>query len=377
MNLENVQIELGRLLALVQGWISGGEIPAIERDLVLDKLKTLYGELRFVRPEMEEPATPAAEVHAVAAPAEEAVPDLPALDVIDLDEVFLSEELFAETPEVGPAAEEPAVLDPESEPVRVPEEPAAAGKEPERTVPEEPAAGPQKETAPRLQSSLFDLDEIPVHRRESRRALMSLYGEAPARKSNRHRPKHEPAPDSEPPVEEIRPAAAPVAEAGMPSPAEPMPAVENPGQPEPAAAAAPVAAFEPEPEPVATVSEALDEPVFSEEPVSEGLPVLGEVIGSERRTLADTIAPQRSTLGAAAGSIASIRSAIGINDRFLLIGELFGGDAALYEQAIDALDGMESLDDCLIYAAENYVWNANSDGAKLLFELLERKYGAC
>ena len=28
----------------------------------------------------------------------------------------------------------------------------------------------------------------------------------------------------------------------------------------------------------------------------------------------------------------------------------------------------------MIYIAENYAWNANSDGAKLLMELLERKF---
>ena len=42
--------------------------------------------------------------------------------------------------------------------------------------------------------------------------------------------------------------------------------------------------------------------------------------------------------------------------------------------ALDALNGFGDLDDCMIYIAENYAWNANSDGAKLLMELLERKF---
>ena len=32
------------------------------------------------------------------------------------------------------------------------------------------------------------------------------------------------------------------------------------------------------------------------------------------------------------------------------------------------------FDDCMIFIAENYAWNANSDGAKFLMELLERKF---
>ena len=47
---------------------------------------------------------------------------------------------------------------------------------------------------------------------------------------------------------------------------------------------------------------------------------------------------------------------------------------AAYEAAIDALNGFDNLDDCMIYIAEHYAWNPNSDGAVLLMELLERKY---
>ena len=92
MNLENVREELERLLALVQGWITAGEIPSIERDLALDKIKSLYDELRFARAQHPEPAVAAPraeEPAAAAAPAEE--PEAPVLEVIDLDEVILSD----------------------------------------------------------------------------------------------------------------------------------------------------------------------------------------------------------------------------------------------------------------------------------------------
>ena len=49
-------------------------------------------------------------------------------------------------------------------------------------------------------------------------------------------------------------------------------------------------------------------------------------------------------------------------------------DARAYEAALDKLDAFGDFDDCMIYIAENYAWNANSDGAKFLMELLERKF---
>lgn len=104
--------------------------------------------------------------------------------------------------------------------------------------------------------------------------------------------------------------------------------------------------------------------------------VLGEVINHDVQTLADTIAPPRDRASELLRNepVTDLRRAIGINDRFLLIRDLFGGDDAAYEVAIDALNGFDNLDDCMIYIAEHYAWNPNSDGAELLMELLERKY---
>ena len=38
------------------------------------------------------------------------------------------------------------------------------------------------------------------------------------------------------------------------------------------------------------------------------------------------------------------------------------------------LNDCADFDDCMIYIAENYAWNPNSDGVKLLMDLLERKF---
>ena len=104
--------------------------------------------------------------------------------------------------------------------------------------------------------------------------------------------------------------------------------------------------------------------------------MLGEVINANVHTLADTIAPPHDIASELrrSESVADLHRAIGINDKFLMIRDLFGGDGEAFERAIEALNGFDNLDDCMIYVAENYAWNANSDGAKLLMELLERKF---
>ena len=56
-----------------------------------------------------------------------------------------------------------------------------------------------------------------------------------------------------------------------------------------------------------------------------------------------------------------------------MIRDLFGGDATLYEQTITRLNEFDDLDECMIYIVENFRWNPDSEGAKLLVSLIERK----
>ena len=122
-----------------------------------------------------------------------------------------------------------------------------------------------------------------------------------------------------------------------------------------------------------------DEPGFEEITLEAAAPagvVLGDVINHDVQTLADTLAAPRDRASELRRSepVTDLRKAIGINDKFLLIRDLFGGDGEAYERAIGTLNDCADFDDCMIYIAENYAWNPNSDGVKLLMELLERKF---
>ena len=103
--------------------------------------------------------------------------------------------------------------------------------------------------------------------------------------------------------------------------------------------------------------------------------VLADVLGGEQQTIADTMAatqsPDVATIVAA--TTTSLMKSVSINDKILLTRDLFAGNSALYEQAMEVLDSYESLDEAMLFIYDNFDWNPNSEGAKLLVDLLMRK----
>jgi hypothetical protein len=106
---------------------------------------------------------------------------------------------------------------------------------------------------------------------------------------------------------------------------------------------------------------------------NEQAPVLGEQF-HEAPSVADAISCPKGV--AESAPVTSLREAIGVADKFMLIRELFDGDGDAYDVAIDNLEKLPSFDDCVIYIAENYAWRAQSEGTKFMMELLQRKYNA-
>ena len=101
-------------------------------------------------------------------------------------------------------------------------------------------------------------------------------------------------------------------------------------------------------------------------------PVIGEQF-HEKPSVADSIACPKGV--AESAPVSSLRGAIGVADKFMLVRELFDGDASAYERAIDALEEQASFDDCVIYISENFAWRAQAEGTKFMMELLQRRYG--
>ena len=359
MALKRVDERLSRLSTLVEKWNNSGNVPRIERDMALEELRRIYDELLDYTPQQAETPVVEAEAPAVEEPEAEADEEIEHSDEREAEEVVevvapaVAAAVVTVHEDVGDAFDDALDIDAllglsgedsieEAEATRSIEEtieetievePAAeANAEPE--VKSEAEAKPEESATERsIGGGLFDIDDIPV-RTKSGRKMISLY-DAPIKTS-------EPAKES---------ASVPAEEVVMVEKVEVEPA------PAPMPAPAPQPTPAPQPAPAPREEEAPQR--------------LGDVIAKNVTTLADKMAEEQPT--AAYNRITDIRKAIGLNDKFLMIRDLFGGDANLYEDTINHLNEYDDLDECMIFIVENFRWNPDSEGAKLLVSLLERK----
>lgn len=366
MNIELIKREFEKLSTLIAHWNEGESVSAIERQLALDKLTSLYELVRFGSDATPAEQTAPAAVAAATIPAVESEEE-PAEEESDEQEVEV-EFIFAEDDDEENEAEEevaepvaiptpeptPAVVAPEPtpEPIVEPEptpEPIVATPEPEVVTPApepvapapmvEPTPAPAPEPAPQPQpqkprkpsmESLFGSDEIQRKPRSKHQRMMSIY--------NDPQPKQEKVVD----ISKILDL-------------DDADDFEISVSPAPAKREQSVAS---------TVNDLS----------SNDTPILADAI-TPKTTLADTIAaPAALAEELTAARTRSLRQAIGINDKFLMTRDLFDGDEDAYAEAIAELDECETLDDCMIYIAENYEWNPDSEGAKFIMQLLERKH---
>ena len=315
-------------------------MPRIERDLALDELRGLYDallnlsdaegevvaadkraddpeQLPIIEPKPVHEAV--TEAVAVSEPVEEKVPEVVSAhdpladfdDALDIDALLgLSEE---EKPQV--VAEPTPEPTPEVVPAPVVDEVVAPDSEP--TV--EPQPEPQPEPKVARGGGLFDIEDIPVRQKSSRK-MISLYN----------------------------------------TPTTPV----APPTPEPKA--------EPAPAPVAPNPSVAPTPQPAPQPQSVEPQRVADVLGSGRKVLGD-VSHNEIVPTPPMSKIADLRKAIGINDKFIMLRDLFAGDEVQYNATIDALNSFASLDECMIYIVENFAWNPDSEGAKLIVSLIERK----
>lgn len=383
MNIELIKREFEKLSTLIAHWNEGESVSAIERQLALDKLTSLYELVRFgsdaTPAEQTAPAAVAAATVPAVEPAEEPAEEESEEQEVEVEFIFaedddeeeeteepvavpVPEPIPAEVaPEPAPAPQpepeptpEPVVepepapaLQPIPEPVVAPEpipEPEIVTTAPEPVTPApvvepapapepaptpEPAPQPQKPRKPSMES-LFGSDEIQRKPRSKHQRMMSIY--------NDPQPKQEKVVD----ISKI-------------FDLDDADDFEISVSPAPAKREQSVAS---------TVNDLS----------SNDTPILADAI-TPKTTIADTIAaPAALAEELTAARTRSLRHAIGINDKFLMTRDLFDGDEDAYAEAIAELDECETLDDCMIYIAENYEWNPDSEGAKFIMQLLERKH---
>lgn len=72
--------------------------------------------------------------------------------------------------------------------------------------------------------------------------------------------------------------------------------------------------------------------------------------------------------------IGDLTKAIGINDKFLFIKELFDGDSARYSETISHLNSFADLNDAIIYLQDNFEWAESNEHAAKFIDLVRRKF---
>ncbi|HRH65228.1 MAG TPA: hypothetical protein PLU53_02940 [Bacteroidia bacterium] len=76
--------------------------------------------------------------------------------------------------------------------------------------------------------------------------------------------------------------------------------------------------------------------------------------------------------------VKDLKSAIGINEKFQFISQLFGGDARTYHATIDQLDSFSSMEAAKAYLTDHllpkYQWDTSSTPAVVFIDLLERRF---
>lgn len=303
------------MATLVNDWTKQGGVPRIERDIALDELRSLYNALLDIEDEQgEEPE---------AKESEEAEPEQPKESIAPAVVVAVEEPKEEVAAVVDPVADFDDALDidallgiAEEEKPQV-----VATPEPKAEPAPTPIVEPEPEPKVARGGGLFDIEDIPV-RQKSGRKMISLYNAptttvAPATPE----PKAEPAPAPTPvvPQQPVAPAPAP----------QPIPQSTEPQR-------------------------------------------IADVLGSGRKVLGD-VSQNEAMPTPPMSKISDLRKAIGINDKFIMLRDLFAGNEAQYNTTIDALNSFTSLDDCMIYIVENFAWNPDSEGAKLIVSLIERK----
>lgn len=71
--------------------------------------------------------------------------------------------------------------------------------------------------------------------------------------------------------------------------------------------------------------------------------------------------------------VKSIKSAIGINDRFQYIRELFNGNPEKFTETVNALDSMNNIQEAVVYLRENFRWKKNETSLKFV-NLVKRRF---
>ncbi len=74
--------------------------------------------------------------------------------------------------------------------------------------------------------------------------------------------------------------------------------------------------------------------------------------------------------------INDINSAIGLNDKFIFIRELFGNNKEHYHETVQVLNNFDTYDNAVKFLDDNFDWEPENENYERLKELVRRKFAA-
>lgn len=106
--------------------------------------------------------------------------------------------------------------------------------------------------------------------------------------------------------------------------------------------------------------------------------------GTGKKTLAEIFVQEKSlndslSVGKtidhklAVSPLSNLEAAIGLNDRFLFIRELFSNDAGLFNQTVKQIDQMQNLGEAVTFLNSNFKWKKNETSLKFA-QLVKRRF---
>ncbi len=115
-----------------------------------------------------------------------------------------------------------------------------------------------------------------------------------------------------------------------------------------------------------------DVPALKEDPLATAAPAsLNDKLSAShppRVTLAEKLQKK---------PISDLKTSIGLNQKFLFMNDLFKGENAAYNEAVEKLNSFSSLEDAknyLLQLGTAHNWNHDSESANQFTELIERRY---
>ncbi len=320
MDIREMRNEIEELMQLVEGWEQNGESIPIESDVALMKLSRLYEGIRFNLKHSTATAPTPLESYPKQS---EILSDEDVAKSEEDESLEQSEEsTFAidldDIVLISPSIQEEPDPDPELDPEPEPE--------PE---PEEPKPSTPKDNV------LFDIEPLqPKQSRRRRSVLMSLYNDSDA----------------------------------TPMPRKVVDSVE----PKPLRSSTVVSLIE-EVEERREAAEDINEPVVAQS-VDKPILTLADTLTSSVETVADRLSVEASHPIVSDRLAYNSFKGLGINERYLLARDLFGDDSQLCNQTLETIDAFEDYNDVMIFIAENFSWNPDVEGTKLLLSILENKF---